>query len=139
MYTKPTDRQAYLHKKSAHPRHLKKSIPYGQALRIKRICSETDKFIKASNQLKTKLIARGYNKDEVKKQIDCIAQNNREELIQYKEKTPMTRIPYVLTYNHQLPNIKEAINKHWDILKINPQLKRSSQRNQYRHYTEIKI
>ena len=34
----------------------------------------------------------------------------------------MSRVPYVLTYSHQLPNIKEAINKHWDILKINPQL-----------------
>ena len=34
-----------------------------------------------------------------------------------------TRIPCVITYIHQLPNIKEAINKHWDILKMNPQLK----------------
>ena len=34
----------------------------------------------------------------------------------------MTRVPHVLTYNHQLPNIKAAINKHWDILKIKPPL-----------------
>ena len=35
----------------------------------------------------------------------------------------MTRRPCVITYNHQLPNIKEATNKQWDILKINPKLK----------------
>ena len=109
VYTKPTDRLAYLHKKSAHPSHLKRSIPYGQALRINRICSDTAEFIKASNQLKTKLITTGYNKDEVKNQINHATQNNREELLQYKEKTSMTRIPYILTYN-QLTNIKEATN-----------------------------
>ena len=119
LYTKPTDRQAYLHKKSAHPSHLKKSIPYGQALRLKRICSDTAEFKKASIQLTTKLIGRGYNKDEIKEQIGRAAQKNREELLQYKEKTPMTRIPCVITYNHQLPNIKEAINKHWDKLILN--------------------
>ena len=37
LYTKPTDRQAYLHKKSAHQSHLKKSIPYGQALSEKNL------------------------------------------------------------------------------------------------------
>ena len=137
-YSKPTDRQAYLHKKSAHPSHLKKSIPYGQALRLKRICSDTAEFKKASIQLTTKLIGRGYNKDEVKEQIDRAAQKNREELLQYKEKTPMTRIPCVITYNHQLPNIKEAINKHWDILKINPQLNAISQKHKSEGYIRLK-
>ena len=46
LYKKPTDCQNYLHAKSAHPFSLKKSIPYSQALRIKRICStfEEDKI-----------------------------------------------------------------------------------------------
>ena len=48
LYKKPTDCQNYLHAKSAHPLSLKKSIPYSQALRIKRICSTFEEYRKHS-------------------------------------------------------------------------------------------
>ena len=38
IYRKQTDRQNYLDARSEHPKLLKDSIPYSQALRIKRIC-----------------------------------------------------------------------------------------------------
>ena len=37
IYRKQTDRQNYLDDRSEHPKLLKDSIPYSQALRIKRI------------------------------------------------------------------------------------------------------
>ena len=40
IFTKPTDKQNYLHYKSEHPLPLKNNIPFGQILRIKRIFSE---------------------------------------------------------------------------------------------------
>ena len=46
LYTKPTDtHHQLLHRSSCHSGHTKKGIPYGQALRIRRICSE-DSFLK---------------------------------------------------------------------------------------------
>ena len=42
VYQKRTDTHPYLHWTSAHPPHLKHSIPYSQALRLRRICSSTD-------------------------------------------------------------------------------------------------
>ena len=39
LFCKPTDTHQYLHKKSCHPWHTKKAIPYGQAFRFRRICS----------------------------------------------------------------------------------------------------
>ena len=42
VYQKPTDTHPYLHWTSAHPPHLKQSIPYSQALRLRRICSYTE-------------------------------------------------------------------------------------------------
>jgi hypothetical protein len=39
IYNKLTDKHQYLSPQSCHPKHCTKSIPYSQALRIKRICS----------------------------------------------------------------------------------------------------
>ena len=39
LYRKESDRQAYLHRKSEHPESLKRSIPFSQAFRLRRICS----------------------------------------------------------------------------------------------------
>ena len=39
IYNKLTDKHQYLSPQSCHPKHCTESIPYSQALRIKRICS----------------------------------------------------------------------------------------------------
>ena len=39
VYKKPTDRSMYLHSNSYHPSNLKRNIPYGQPLRVKKISS----------------------------------------------------------------------------------------------------
>ena len=49
LFVKPTDSHQYLQSSSCHPFHCKKSIPYSQALRLKRICSETNSFDKRCN------------------------------------------------------------------------------------------
>ena len=58
LYKKPTDCQNYLHAKSAHPFSLKKSIPYSQALRIKRICLTFEEYRKHSQDLIKNLLKR---------------------------------------------------------------------------------
>ena len=43
LYVKPTDSHQYLLSSSCHPFYCKKGIPYSQALRLNRICSNNDK------------------------------------------------------------------------------------------------
>ena len=61
LHVKPTSRHQYLHTKSCHPKHCKTAIPYSQALRIKRICSEWENLSLRINQLKYHLSRRGYS------------------------------------------------------------------------------
>ena len=44
VFSKPTDTHQYLDYRSCHPKHVKQAIPYGQALRLRRICSSERKF-----------------------------------------------------------------------------------------------
>jgi hypothetical protein len=52
IYNKPTDKHQYLSPQSCHPKHCTKSIPYSQALRIKRICSNEQTTKKRLGELK---------------------------------------------------------------------------------------
>ena len=69
LYVKPTDSHHYLHSSSCHPDHFKKGIPYSQALRLDRICSDPDSFDGRCNDLEKCLIERGYSERDVRKQI----------------------------------------------------------------------
>ena len=41
VFIKPTDSHQYLHSSSCHPGACKRSIPFAQAMRLRRICSKT--------------------------------------------------------------------------------------------------
>ena len=51
IYRKQTDRQYYVDTQSEHPNLLKDSIPYSQALRIKRICCSQQEFISHTTKM----------------------------------------------------------------------------------------
>ena len=72
LYKKSTDCQNYLHVKSAHPFSLKKSIPYNQAVRIKRICSTFKEYRKHSQDLIKRFVEKGYNESTVRKQTERV-------------------------------------------------------------------
>lgn len=119
LYHKPTDRHAFLHRKSYHPLSTKRAIPYSQALRIKRICSKEEDYQQGIAELKHHLIQRGYNADEIDEQINKASQENRENLLKYKEKTQDKQLTIITTYNKTLPNIKTIIDNNWHLLHIN--------------------
>ena len=122
LYTKPTDRQSYLHSKSYHPNSCKKSIAYSQALRIKRICSDPLEFEKHVKNLSTKLTERGYDPRLVEEQINKARLCNRADLLKPKEATATAKNILAVTYNKNLPNLKKAIDDNWSILSINAEL-----------------
>ena len=68
LYVKPAVSHQYLHSSSCHHFHFKKGIPYNQALKLNRICSESNSFDKrCSSKLVPKeiLLARQIPKNEL--------------------------------------------------------------------------
>ena len=123
IYRKPTDRQNFLHYKSEHPPALKKSIPYSQALRIRKICNKDIDFEDDCIKLAGTFQSRGYNKTFIEEQIRKAAETPRSDLLKEKIKEPATRIPFITTYNRTLPSLNGIISKHWNILQIDRDIK----------------
>ena len=69
VLVKPTNRHQFLDASFCHHYHLKEGIPYSQALRLSRICSENESFDKHGNDLERCLMEKGYNKKMKRKKI----------------------------------------------------------------------
>ena len=126
-FKKPTDRSAYLHNTSYHPNQLKNNIPFGQALRLKKICTYEDDYHQSLQQMESSFLKRGYQRNHLINQFNKATNRTRQQLL---IKTPVAKtnnLPFITTFHKNLPNIRSAINKHWNILKINPELEETFQ------------
>jgi hypothetical protein len=99
-----------------------RSIPYNQALRIRRIYSTDKSLKKRLSQLKNHLKRRGYKQSIIKKSFNKAQNISRSSLLQYKEKQECKRTPCVLTY-HPL-SAKQLQHRSWalDIRRKNSKL-----------------
>ena len=104
-YCKPTDQQAFLNTKSEHPRSLKSSIPYSQALRLKTICSTSTEFDKNCAIIKQKFLHQQYKEEVLDEQIKTVGRIERKELFE-------NRIPLSITHNRTLPDIYKIVNRN---------------------------
>ena len=59
LYSKPTDKHTYLHIKSEHPTSVKKAIPYGLGIRLKRISSRDEDYQREKRSLSVNLEREG--------------------------------------------------------------------------------
>jgi hypothetical protein len=66
-YQKPTDKITLLNSESCHPTHVKSAIAYGVALRMRRLCSRDEDFMKALRDQAWVLLGRGLLKNGFEK------------------------------------------------------------------------
>ena len=123
LYTKPTDAHLYLHYSSYHPIQQKKSIPYSQAVRIRRICSTIESYYEATLILKNNLQARGYPIRLIDSAISKAARLDRTTLLhpqEYPDQQKKDTIPFILTYNPYNPRIRHILHSNLRILNSSP-------------------
>ena len=141
MYCKPIDKHQYLYHTSCHPKHTKNSLPYGLALRLRRICSTGHLFSLRTDEMKQHLLKRGYTKGRINDAIskasralrrkaimEKLEQNKldainkasqvlrREAIMEKLEQNKLDRVPFVVTYNPLLPNIPKLLQESQTIL-----------------------
>ena len=125
IYSKPTDTHRYLNYKSCHPPHVKRAIPYSQALRLRRICYSDELFNKGGKELKGFLVQRGYSERFVEQQILKEKMKNRKVLMLGAKKSSekCARIPIVLDYHPALLDLHKVFRELQPIVDASKLLK----------------
>ena len=116
LFTKPTDANNYLHYESAHPNHCKKGIPYGQFLRLRRICSREEDFCKHALIKAAHFRARGYPisliAEACKKAWLVGDPNNNKAKVKQEENLNIL----VTTFHPTFNDLVKIVKGNWEIL-----------------------
>ena len=67
-------------------------------------------YRKHSQDLIKRFVGKGYNESPVRKQIERVDHLDRSLLLKNCKPKPKDSMPFSVTYNSLLPNIKEIIN-----------------------------
>ena len=110
LHIKPTDRHEYLHFRSSHLNHTKRSIVYSQVFRVSRICSRECDFRKHISEMKTWFLRRVYPKNLVESKIKKVKFSHVSNNI--SKKRILKRIPLVVTYHPLLNFLGKMLSKN---------------------------
>ena len=116
LCVKSTDIHQYLLHISCHLDHVKKSIPFSLALRVRCICSTAEKFKQTTSELLEFLCKRGHKRQYVQAQINKAFQIPRCDTLYYQSKKNTDRLVFITTYNPSLPRLNSIIQLYFPIL-----------------------
>ena len=85
LYRKETEWQHYLYIKSKHPKLLKDTLQYNQAIQIKGISSKQEDFNNSLKEMKNNFVKQGYHPSLIKEHRERISLLNKIDLIKEKD------------------------------------------------------
>ena len=115
LFTKSTDTHQYLHATSCHRLVYKRSIPFGQAVRIKRICSDEEDLQQKLNDLESWLTDRGYRAEVVRPEIRKVNSIDCNVLLEKGPENQEDSVTLILTFHpalHAIFDILEFAHRH---------------------------
>ena len=90
---------------------LKKSIPYSQALRLSRICSEKSCYDKRYNELEVWLTEWGYSDKLVRQQVLKARKHKIKDLLNnLKDKENGYKLVFNINYHPKFSNLKDTMS-----------------------------
>ena len=116
----------YLDFKSCHPKYVKRGTPYGQALRLRRICNSEEVFDNRLNELQGYLPKRGFKKRNVGSQFVRARRKNRESVLcqgKGQKRKDLDRILRVLNFHPAFSGIGKIIDSLWYTLQASDDMR----------------
>ena len=120
IHHKPNDRQQYVHWTSDHPRHLLKSIPKAQFMRLKRNCSRNSDYESEARTLKDKFLLRGYPVDILERALATTERRTRASLLTPQERSRQDRICLATMTTNRNQQTKQATSSFYQLLLAHP-------------------
>ena len=121
VFYKPTDSHSYLLYSSSHPSHTKRSIPFSQFLRLRRLCSEDEDFHTKSLEMRNFFVQRGYPTPLLDTALTKATQIPRSDTLTDSAVNVSKKIPLVLTYHPFNFKVRDVIRKNFHIPKDDPE------------------
>ena len=123
LYTKPTDSHNYINFHSCHPRACNKGIPYSQFLRLRRICSSTDDFVKESKMLAFYFHKAEYPITMIQSASEKACLRDRKSLLaptpimgNTQEESPSSELFLITTFHPFFNGVNNIVTENWKLL-----------------------
>ena len=119
LYCKPTDSHNYLLYSSSHTLSCKRGIPYGQFLRVRRICSQIEDYDKHALTLAYHFTRRGYPRDLIENAMIKARRQDRVSLLSTANITledNQQPFYFITTYQPGFSGPSEIIKNNWAYL-----------------------
>lgn len=113
----------YLSADSCYPGHVKRSIAFSLAKRIKAVCSTKELVKKRCDELTKALLERDHSYHKIKRDISRALNEAHGSRRANREEGVSQRIPLVIEYHPGLPNLKEILQRHQPLLHMSPIMK----------------
>ena len=118
MHTKENSKNTYLLPSSNHPSHICTNIPYSLAYRVKRNCSKPELVEHRLDELKERLLHRGYRPKVIENAFNKIKGLDRDETLAkvVRENVNEGRVRAVFRFDMRLPSLSSIFHKNWETM-----------------------
>ena len=122
LYTKPTDSHNYINYASCHQKSCKNGIPYGQFLRLRRVCSTESEFVANSRQLAFHFHRANYPLDLIQTSFEKAYLKDRHTLLIPKLDIPTNEenkddsLFLITTHHPTFREVNNIVSANMDVL-----------------------
>ncbi|KAM4044171.1 uncharacterized protein ACNLHF_008225 isoform 1-T2 [Anomaloglossus baeobatrachus] len=116
IFRKGTAVNSLLSAKSSHPPQVINSIPTGQFLRARRVCSDNVLFEGQAADLRRRFKSRHYSDRSIESGYERARHTPRDNLLKPSVRRSDQKVRFITAYHSQWREMNEVVARYWPIL-----------------------